>query len=101
MYSRTQFARSYSGVFGFTLPASPRFLSPVANALLAFIFLSAPTLRAQQATTNAIGRVEGNDISVEGGAAGLGNGVPNGGASGQLLSFLVSNGSVVTVHVGQ
>jgi hypothetical protein len=47
--------------------------------------------------------VEGNDISVEGGAgaANLGNGVlPNGG-DGQLSSYSVSNGSVVTVHVGQ
>jgi hypothetical protein len=49
--------------------------------------------------------VEGNDISVEGGAGAvnLGNGgAPNGSdGSGQLLSFSVSNGSVVTVHVGQ
>ena len=103
MYSRTQFARSYSPVFGFTWwnTAGARFLFPVANALLAFVFLCAPALQAQQTAANAIGRVEGNDISVEGGAAGLGNGVPNGGASGQLLSFFVSNGSVVTVHVGQ
>ena len=106
MYSRTQFARSPNNVFGFTLPeaACPRFLLPLANALFTFIFLCAPALRAQQTAANAIGRVEGNDISVEGGAgaASLGNGVPIGGAgNGQLLSFSVSNGSVVTVHVGQ
>lgn len=67
----------------------------------AFISLCAPELRAQQQPANVIGRVDGNDISVEGGAASLGEGVPNGGGSGQLLSFAVSNGSVVTVHVGQ
>src|ERR1700735_2988784 len=98
MYSRTQFARSPNNVFGFTLPeaACPRFLLPLANALFTFIFLCAPALRAQQTAANAIGRVEGNDISVEGGAgaASLGNGVPIGGAgNGQLLSFSVSNGS--------
>src|ERR1700735_5196684 len=106
MYSRTQFARSPNNVFGFTLPeaACPRFLLPLANALFTFIFLCAPALRAQQTAANAVARVEGNDISVEGGpgAASLGNGVPIGGAgNGQLLSFSVSNGSVVTVHVGQ
>src|ERR1700735_2887313 len=106
MYSRTQFARSPNNVFGFTLPeaACPRFLLPLANALFTFIFLCARALRAQQTAANAVARVEGNDISVEGGpgAASLGNGVPIGGAgNGQLLSFSVSNGSVVTVHVGQ
>jgi hypothetical protein len=103
MYSRTQFARSHNTFFGSSRPvtARPRFLFPLANGLFAFIFLCVPALRAQQTAANVIGRVDGNDISVEGGAPSLGNGVPNGGASGQLLSFAVSNGSVVTVHVGQ
>jgi hypothetical protein len=105
MYSRTQFARCHDTVFGLTGRRNPRSRFPFlfASALFVFIFICAPALRAQQETGNAIGRVEGNDISVEGGAgaANLGNGVlPNGG-NGQLLSFSVSNGSVVTVHVGQ
>jgi len=59
-------------------------------------------LRGQQGAVNVIGRVEGNDISVEsgGGAANPGNGgIANGG--GGFSNFPVLNGSVVTVHVGQ
>ena len=105
MYSTTQFARSHNSVFDFTRPgtASPRFLFPLAKVLFAFAFLCAPALRAQQ-PANAIGRVEGNDISVEGGAGAgsVGNGAPYiAGGNGQLPTFLVSNGSVVTVHVGE
>lgn len=108
MYSRTQFARSHNTVFGFVPERAfyRQFGASLADALLAFvlIFLCAPALRAQQ-TGNVIGHVEGNDISVEGGAgaANLANGaaVPNSGASGNLASFSVSNGSVVTVHVGE
>jgi hypothetical protein len=105
MHSRAQFARSYTTFFSSsrTVTACPRFLFPLANGLFALIFICAPALRAQQAA-NAIGRVEGNDISVEGGAgaANPGNGAPYiAGGDGQLPSFLVSNGSVVTVHVGQ
>jgi hypothetical protein len=103
MYSRTQFVRSPSAVFAnvWRLVSCLRILFPAANALLVFSFLCVPALRAQQTAANAIGRVEGNDISVEGGAAGLGDAMPSGAANGQLSSFLVSNGSVVTVHVGQ
>src|SRR5271163_3753547 len=108
MYSRTQFARSHNTVLSLTRrqTSCPRFLFGLANALLAsaLILLSASALRAQQGAANVIGRVEGNDISVEGGAgaANLDNGgLANGGGNGQLSSFSVSNGSVVTVHVGQ
>jgi hypothetical protein len=108
MYSGTQFARSHNTAFGSVLDRTPcrRFLFVLANALFAsaLIFLSASALCAQQGTANVIGRVEGNDISVEGGAgaANLGNGgMANGGGNGQLSSFSVSNGSVVTVHVGE
>jgi hypothetical protein len=106
MYSRTQFARSHNTVLGPTRRQTScrRFLFVLANALFAFafLFLWASALHAQQGAANVIGRVEGNDISVESGAAGLGNGgMANPGGNGQFASFPVSNGSVVTVHVGQ
>jgi len=108
MYSRTQFARSHNTVFSFAQRHTlcRRFFVSTAEVLFAFvlIFLCAPALSAQQTPANLIGRVEGNDVSVEGGsgAANLGNsGLPNGGTNGQLSSFSVTNGSVVTVHVGQ
>src|SRR5271155_2159407 len=51
--------------------------------------------RAQSAPADAIGRVEGRDISCE-------NGTPtNGGTTTVGSSLYVSNGSVVTVHSGQ
>src|ERR1700683_1812228 len=108
MYSRTQFARSHNTVFSFAgrHRRCRRFFVSTAEVLFAFvlIFLCTPALSAQQTPANVIGRVEGNDVSVEGGsgAANIGNsGLPNGGADGQLSSFSVTNGSVVTVHVGQ
>src|SRR3984885_13963103 len=107
MCSRTQFALAHNTFFGFTRRQAlwPRPLFLLANALFAFVFftLGAPALRAQQAAGNVIGRVEGNDISVEGGAGatGLGNGAPNGAGNGSFPSFSVSNGNVVTVHVGE
>jgi hypothetical protein len=107
MYSRTQFARSLNVVFTLVTTRAPRPQVPrlLAHTLFmfAFIFLCSPALRAQQ-NTAAIGHVEGNDVSVEGGAgaANLGNRpLPNPDASGNLASYAVSNGSVVTVHVGQ
>src|SRR6201997_2573033 len=51
--------------------------------------------RAQQAPPGAIGRVEGNDVSVEGGSA-----ATNGTATSAPSMFVV-NGSVITVHSGQ
>ncbi len=112
MYSRTKSARIHEPVCSFFQPDvfCPRFLSVFVRAFVismfffAFIFPGAVALRAQQ-TSAAIGRVEGNDISVEGGAAASGagnNGLPNmGNGGGQPGSFAVSSGSVVTVHVGQ
>src|ERR1700728_1048071 len=102
MYSRTKSAHRHDAVFTRVRPHifGPRFLCLLSRALSIFILIvsSAHVLRAQQ-NGAAIGRVEGNDISVEGaGASGNGD-TPS--AGGQLASFLVSNGNVVTVHVGQ
>lgn len=104
MYSGTKFARRQHAVFTVARPhiLYLRLLSLLAHALFIFVFPAAPALRAQQGA--AVGRVEGNDISVEGGAgaATLGNGLPTASNAGGLPgSFVVSNGSVVTVHVGQ
>ena len=88
MFPRAQFA-----------PCTIRFsgrMPPKALALLTGILLIclAP-LQAQDAPPGTIGRVEGRDISVEGGAAASsGNAVSS-------PSIFVSNGSVVTVHSGQ
>lgn len=56
--------------------------------------LGAP-LRAQDAPPGTVGRVEGRDISVEGGAAAAS------GTATRAPSIFVSNGSVITVHSGQ
>jgi hypothetical protein len=102
MYSRTKSAYRQGAVSATSRVhfLGLRFISPLPRALFVFIFffLCAPLLRAQQ-NGSAIGRVEGNDISVEGAGA-IGNGgTPS--AGGELASFLVGNGNVVTVHVGQ
>jgi hypothetical protein len=73
------------------LPRAARRLTLVLAALL----LAAATARAQQAPPGAIGRVEGLDISVEGGTAG-----GSGGAT-TAPSIYVASGSVVTVHSGK
>jgi hypothetical protein len=102
MYSRTKSARRQKAAFSTVWPHifGPRFLPVFSRALFIFIFVVsyAHVLRAQQ-NGAAIGRVEGNDISVEGAGASGNGGTPS--AGGQLASFLVSNGNVVTVHVGQ
>jgi len=69
----------------------------VSVALLAALFLATTLLRAQQgqAPSGTIGRVEGNDVSVEGGSA-----AANGTAT-SAPSMFVANGSVITVHSGQ
>src|SRR5215472_5862281 len=62
--------------------------------LLAFPMLDAASARAQQAPPGTIGRVEGNDVSIEGGSAA---------ASGTATiapSMFVANGSIITVHSG-
>lgn len=78
---------------------SPRSRSSAARgvllACLMLLFLGAP-LRAQDAPPpGTVGRVEGRDISVEGGAAAAS------GTSTRAPSIFVSNGSVITVHSGQ
>jgi hypothetical protein len=102
MYSRTKSARRQNAVFSTAwLPMfGPRFLSVLRRTLFIFVFVVsyAQVLRAQQNGV-AIGRVEGNDISVEGAGARGNAGTPSAGS--QLASFLVGNGNVVTVHVGQ
>jgi hypothetical protein len=68
------------------------------GALLAatlVVLMAYPSLHAQQMPAGAIGRVEGNDISVESGAA-------SGAASANPTpGGYVFNGSVVTVHDGK
>jgi hypothetical protein len=76
-------------------------LSPgiVAVVFLAFATLlaSAPVSRGQQTPPGAIGRVEGNDVSVDNGMTGDN---PSGRAAPGSTSF-VFNGSVLTVHDGK
>jgi hypothetical protein len=113
MYSRTKSARVHQPVCsiiqaddfcrGFLSVFVRTFV--ISIFIFAFIFPGAVALQAQQ-TGAPIGRVEGNDISVEGGGtspSGSGNnGLPNiGNGGGEPGSFAVSSGSVVTVHVGQ
>ncbi|MGD0957157.1 MAG: hypothetical protein ABR953_10065 [Candidatus Acidiferrales bacterium] len=76
----------------------PRFQSArgIAAAFLLGMFALWPAFaRAQQAPPGAIGQVEGNDVSVEGGTAAATQ------TSTSAASIFVSNGSVVTVHSGQ
>ena len=111
MYSRTKSARVHQPVCSIIQPDDfcRGFLSVFVRVFVismfffVLIFPAALALRGQ--TGAAIGRVEGNDISVEGGAtasASGNNGLPNvGNGGGEPGSFAVSSGSVVTVHVGQ
>jgi len=62
--------------------------------LLATLLLWPAMARGQEAPSGAVGRVEGRDISVEGGVGGAGR-------STAAPSIYVSNGSVVTVHAGK
>ena len=111
MYSRTKSARVHQPVCSIIQPDDfcRGFLSVFVRVFVismfffVLIFPAALALRGQ--TGAAIGRVEGNDISVEGGAAASAagnNALPNvGNGGGEPGSFAVSSGSVVTVHVGQ
>lgn len=63
--------------------------------LLAAAAVSAGLSQAQNTSPGTIGRVEGNDISVEGGGVAVNN------AAAGVPSVLVSNGSIVTVHSGE
>lgn len=89
MFSRFQFTRTADAL----LPLARKTAAPLGF----FILLSCPIFaRAQDAPpAGTVGRVEGNDISVDGGmAAGLG-------IEGAAPSMFVGNGGVVTVHSGQ
>jgi hypothetical protein len=112
MYSRTKSERIHEPVCSIIQPDvfCPRLLSVFVRAffisMFTFVFMFPAAFALQAQTGAAIGRVEGNDISVEGGSvaasASGNNGLPNmGNGGGQPGSFAVSSGSVVTVHVGQ
>jgi hypothetical protein len=78
-------------------PLTRRILSAncIAAILLGiFAFGSAPP-RAQQPPPDAVGEVEGNDVTVDGGTAAMM------GTSTNAPKIFVSNGSVLTVHSGQ
>lgn len=77
-------------------PGSVTPSAPVRVSLLilafALLWLSPPIARAQDAPPGAVGRVQGQDISVESGTA------ANNGTAHSAPSIYVLNGSVVTVH---
>ena len=80
-----------SGSAALTGGGAARRLLLVCGLLVCF----AAPLRAQDAPPGTVGRVEGRDISVEGGAAAAS------GTATHAPSIFVSNGSVITVHSGQ
>jgi hypothetical protein len=86
MFSRAQFVARATG-------ASHRRLRHWLLLVAGVLLICLAPLRAQEAPPGMIGRVEGKDISIEGGVA------ANGGAVA-APSIYVSNGSVVTVHSG-
>jgi hypothetical protein len=88
MHPRVQFAPC-------TTRASEHRLARLLPLPFVFLLLCIAPLRAQEAPPGTIGRVEGKDISVEGGAA------ASGGNATIAPSIFVSSGSVVTVHSGQ
>lgn len=78
---------------------SANYVSAVARCLLAGLLLAVllffPVItRGQDAPSRTVGRVQGKDISIEGGTA-----ADNGGATA-ASSMYVANGSIVTVHSG-
>jgi len=74
---------------------SAHFYAPL--ALLAILIFSPALVRAQQTQTppGTIGRIEGADISVDGGTAAAN------GSAGVTPSIYVTSGSVITVHSGK
>src|ERR1700751_425358 len=69
---------------------------PLLFLLLACLVPGPPvTAQQSQPPPGTIGRVEGNDVSIEGGAAAAN------GTSTSAPSMFVANGSVITVHSGQ
>jgi hypothetical protein len=87
MYSQPKLAKRYPGMLRFCGVALMRIF-------LAAIFLHPALLRAQSLPTGAIARIEGDDVSVEGGGAAI---LPSA-AGGPNYIF---NGSIVTVHAGK
>jgi len=87
MFPRVQFATC-------TIHLSQRVLTTQPLLALGLLLFCIAPVRGQDAPPGAIGRVEGKDISVEGGAA------AGGGNANVAPSIFVSNGSVVTVHSG-
>ncbi|MGA8223418.1 MAG: hypothetical protein WB780_17355 [Candidatus Acidiferrales bacterium] len=88
MSPRVQFVRS-------TVRVPCRGVLKLAALFAAILLVCLSPLRAQEAPSGTVGRVEGKDISVESGAAASGGNAVN------APSIFVSNGSVVTVHSGQ
>jgi hypothetical protein len=71
------------------------FANCMATILLGvFAFCAAP-VRAQQPPPDAVGEVEGNDVTVDGGTAAMV------GTSTSAPKMFIANGSVLTVHSGQ
>ncbi|MGH9713528.1 MAG: hypothetical protein ACRD5M_09550 [Candidatus Acidiferrales bacterium] len=88
MHPRAQFAPG-------THRASDHRLACRLLSLCAILLFCLATLHAQDAPPGTIGRVEGKDVSVEGGVA------ASGGTGTIAPSIFISSGSVVTVHSGQ
>jgi hypothetical protein len=112
MYSRTKSARVHQPVCSinqaddFCRGFLSVFVRTFFVSVFFFVFIFPAAFGLQAQTGAPIGRVEGNDISVEGGSAAASasgnNGLPNvGNGGGEPGSFAVSSGSIVTVHVGQ
>lgn len=66
-----------------------------AAILLGMLAVCAASARAQQPPPGALGEVEGNDVTVDGGTAAMV------GTSTKVPGIFVSNGSLLTVHSGQ
>lgn len=78
-----------------TIPARLRRLAQRPLLLVCSLLFCFAPVRAQEAPPGTVGRVEGKDISVDGGAtAGTGSATA-------LPSIFVASGSVVTVHSGR
>jgi len=84
MRARFQFARGRSTV---SQPARPVLI----RLFIGVWFLFPVAVHADNAPSNAIGRIEGTDVSVEGGAGG----------TATSATGAVANGNVVTVHSGK
>lgn len=88
MHPRAQFAPC-------TTRAFKRGWTGLLPRLFVLLLMGMAPLRAQDAPPGTIGRVEGRDISVDGGTA------ASGGNATTAPSIFVASGSVITVHSGQ